>query len=125
MVIGVFQNIADLGREDRLIEDLMSNATEKDPTPDLVEGIFTLDKTSYYDRCCKKNLPDSAIKQKIVVYDRRSLYLFDHNTSFRKLVVALAGSNAFEAFIVLAIFFNSIILAITDYSDRDNETVYN
>lgn len=103
----------------------MNTAAEKDPTPDLVEGIFTLDKTSYYDRFCKKNLPESAKKQKIVIYDRRSLYLFDHNTWFRKWVVALAGSNAFEAFIVLAIFFNSIVLAITDYGDRDNETAYN
>lgn len=60
-----------------------------------------------------------------MVYDRRAIYLFDHETSFRQLMVAVINSNLFEGLIVLAIFINSIVLAITDYSDRDNLTGYN
>ena len=62
---------------------------------------------------------------KKVVFDRRSLYLFDHETRFRQLIVRFTQSNLFETLIVLAIFLNSMVLAITDYSDRDAETPYN
>ena len=39
--------------------------------------------------------------------------------------MALTHTNLFEAIIVLAIFLNSLVLAITDYSDRNNKTEYN
>ena len=66
----------------------------------------------------KKESHDSV---KIVIFDKRSLYLFDHKSSFRKCIVKVTQSNLFDSFIVLAIFLNSLILAITDYSDRSNE----
>ena len=37
----------------------------------------------------------------------------------------MTHTNLFEGFIVLAIFLNSLILAVNDYSDRNNETEYN
>ena len=47
--------------------------------------------------------------------------MFDHKSKFRKFIVKVTQSNIFDSFIVLAIFLNSLILAITDYSDRSNE----
>lgn len=44
-----------------------------DPTPDLIEGIFHVNQTNMFLRCiCKKK---SSSKDKIVVYDYRSLYM--------------------------------------------------
>lgn len=60
-----------------------------------------------------------------MIYDRRSLYLFDHKTWFRQMIVAITQSDLFEALIVLAIFLNSILLSVKDYKDKENETEYN
>ena len=80
------------------------------------------------ERCRRRRSPEDEPPEKnfkIVIFDKRSLYLFDHETMFRKWIVYLTQSNIFDAVIVLAIFFNSAILAVTDYSDRDNEKEYN
>ena len=114
----------DAGRDKMIFRDLMEKKKEIDKTPDLVEGIFYLKRDSFFDTCqCRDK---SAIPQpNIVVYDRRSLFLFHHKTGFRKFMVRLTHSNCFEALIVLAIFLNSLVLACTDLSDRENETAYN
>ena len=101
----------------------------EDPTPDFEEGIFIIDKTSCIKQCRQEYTLDNfdQIKSesneniKIVIFDKRSLYLFDHKSKFRKFIVKVTQSNIFDSFIVLAIFLNSLILAITDYSDRSNE----
>lgn len=62
---------------------------------------------------------------KIVIFDRKSLYLFDHKNRFRNWIVQVTQSNIFDSVIVLAIFLNSLVLAVTDYSDRDNQLGYN
>ena len=60
-----------------------------------------------------------------MVYDHRSLYLFSHKSAFRQAIIRLTHSNTFESIIVLIIFANSLVLAMTDYSDRENLTEYN
>ena len=114
---------------DSVRDDVIYNKEAKaqhsyvDQNPDLVEGIFHIDKTSCVERCRRRKSGDAPPEKnfKIVIFDRRSLYLFDHETRFRKWIVYLTQSNMFDAVIVLAIFFNSAVLAVTDYSDRDNE----
>ena len=106
----------------------MAERGYEDPTPDKVEGIFYIDKTSCFSKICKKKNDETYPSQdtdSIYIYDRKSLYLFDHQTFFRRWIVSLTHTNFFEAIIVLAIIFNSIIMAITDYNDRSNETEYN
>ena len=60
-----------------------------------------------------------------MVFDNRSLYLFDHRTKFRHFMVRAVHNPIFENTIILAIALNSIALSIYNYSDRDNETEYN
>lgn len=64
-------------RDESIFKDIMAENKEVDPTPDLVEGIFYLEQRSCFDRCSSKSA-DELKKTKIVVYDRRSLFLFDH-----------------------------------------------
>lgn len=40
-------------------------------------------------------------------------------------IVNFSSSNMFENFIIFLILFNTIVLAIYDYEDRDNLTTYN
>ena len=63
-----------------MFKEIMAERGYIDPTPDKVEGIFYLNQTSCFSRCCckdKKNKdPSQANKDsevKIVIYDRRSL----------------------------------------------------
>ena len=106
----------------------MAVKSKVDPNPDLVEGIFYLHQSSTFQKwfnCKASDEPIDHLTDKIVINDRRSLYLFDHKTKFRKFIVGLTHTNLFEAIIVIAIFFNSLVMAVTDYSDRQNETEYN
>ena len=99
-----------------------------DPRPDLVEGIFYVDKSICFNKCCKSKEKYAATAEDfntIFIYDRKSLFLFDHETCFRKNIVLMTHANLFEGIIVLAIFLNSVVLAITDYSDRSNDTEFN
>lgn len=64
-------------------------------------------------------------KRKIVVYDNRSLYLFRQTSKFRQAILRITHSNTFESIIVFIIFLNSLVLAMTDYGDRENLTDYN
>jgi hypothetical protein len=57
--------------------------------------------------------------QKVVIYDVRSLYLFDHKNVFRRGVIALAESKIFANIIMILILINSVLLACYDYSDRE------
>lgn len=96
-----------------------------DPTPDFVEGIFYINKTPCRPRYCKRESDTKIYKPKVVIFDRRSLYLFHTDTCCRQWMVTITQGNIFDGFIVLSIFLNSIVLAVTDYSDRDNELEYN
>jgi hypothetical protein len=51
--------------------------------------------------------------------------MFHFSQRFRKAVVWITTHSVFDAVILLLIFANSIFLAVTDYSDRDNLTTRN
>ena len=63
--------------------------------------------------------------QKIVIYDRKSLYLFHHKTTFRRVIVGIAEAKAFDMFILLLILINSAGMLMYDYKDRENKQPYN
>ena len=94
-----------------------------DPTPNLVEGIFSVNQTNIFMRCCSKKRSEKP--DKIHVYDRRALFFLHFKNKVRIELVAFTSSNLFENFIILLIFANTIILAIYDYEDRDNLTPHN
>ena len=52
---------------------------------------------------------------KIVVYDARSLYLFSHDTKFRRTIVTIIETKLFDQIILSLIILNSIALACYDY----------
>lgn len=123
-----FKTAVESKRADRLYQELMAVKNKADPNPDLVEGIFYLRQSSTCSKwfnCKASDKPNDNLTDKIVIYDRCSVYLFDHKTQFRKLIVGLTHTNLFEAIIVLAIFLNSLVMALTDYNDRDNLTLHN
>ena len=60
-----------------------------------------------------------------MIYDYRALYCLHFKNRFRQEIVYFSNSSFFENFIILLIFLNSVVLAIYDYEDRDNLTVYN
>jgi hypothetical protein len=62
---------------------------------------------------------------KIVVYDRKSLYLFYHKTTTRRVLVGIAEAKAFDLFILLLILINSAGMIMYDYKDRSNQCRYN
>ena len=53
---------------------------------------------------------------KIVVYDRKSLYLFHHENKFRRIIVAIVESKTFENVILFLIVVNSLCYTFQDYS---------
>ena len=64
----------------------MAVKSKEDPYPDLVEGIFYLQKSNTCERwfkCKISEKPQDPQTDKIVIYDRRSVYLFDHKSRFR------------------------------------------
>lgn len=100
----------------------------KDPTPDLIEGIFKVNQKNIFVRCCsrKRGLKSGEEERvKIVIYDYRSLFVLHFKNKARIELVNFTSSPLFENFIILLIFINSIILAIYDYNDRDHEKTYN
>ena len=62
---------------------------------------------------------------KVVVYDRKSVYLFHHKSWLRRRVVGIVESNVFNNVILTLIVLNSIVLALYNYSDRDNSCTWN
>lgn len=53
------------------------------------------------------------------------MYCCRDKSRFRQATIRLTHSNTFESFVVFIIFLNSLVLAMTDYGDRDNLTDYN
>ena len=45
---------------------------------------------------------------KIVIYESKSLYLFHHESKFRRIIVAIVESKTFENVILMLIVFNSL-----------------
>ena len=70
---------------------------------------------------CQKRKPAT----KILVFDAASLYLFRFDTLLRQKVVQLSVHPLFENGVIVAIFCNSIVLAIYNYDDRENLTEFN
>ena len=65
------------------------------------------------------------LDRKFVVYDKASLGLFKSNTWIRRKIVWITCWPWFDSFITIMIAINSLLLAATDYSDRDNLTPRN
>lgn len=120
--MGLIKNNGGDHREREVINVIKEDIWQ-DPTPDLIEGIFKVPQTNMFVRCCSKNR--SSKQDKTFVYDYRSLYCLHFKNPVRIELVNFACSNMFENVIILLIFFNSIVLAIYDYDDRDNLTDWN
>ena len=60
-----------------------------------------------------------------VKYDFRSLFCLHFKNKFRIGLVWLTEWKVFDIFIMLVILGNSVLLAMTDYSDRDNQGNFN
>jgi hypothetical protein len=65
------------------------------------------------------------LDRKFVIYDKNSLGIFKADSWFRKKVVWLICWPWFDNFIIIMITINSLLLAATDYSDRDNLSKWN
>jgi hypothetical protein len=63
--------------------------------------------------------------RKISVYDAKSIYLFHHDTCFRRLIVGIVEDRLFDITILLLIAVNSISLVMIDYTDANNDTQWN
>ena len=115
------------GVEDRLEREKIQQIIADewvDPSPDFVEGIFSLNPVIFFMRSCKKSEVNKAVP-KTVVYDYRSLFCLHYKNPLRVELVNFTCSNMFENFVILLIFLNSIVLAMYDYDDRDNLTEWN
>lgn len=89
----------------------MEDEIEVDKTPNLVEGIFIVKKKTFFEViCCKK--PKS--NPKICVYDARSLYIFDHESWLRNIIVTITESKIFEYLIIVVILLSTIIMLCED-----------
>ena len=60
---------------------------------------------------------------KILYYDKRSLYLFSEKNKLRKCIVWLVESKAFKIFILTTVLVNSILMASHSYEYRINPEV--
>ena len=67
-----------------------------------------------------EGLKDEYGHSKFVVYDKRSLFVFGAETTFRNAIVWLTCWPGFDNFIIVMITVNSLFLAAYDYGDRDN-----
>jgi len=59
---------------------------------------------------------------KIVVYDWKSLYLFDEKTRCRRILVAIVESKIFENIILVLIILNSLCYTIRDYAKPSGDS---
>ena len=62
---------------------------------------------------------------KRVVYDARSLKLFDYKSRFRKNVVWLTEAEWFDSIVIVMIIVGSICMALYDFSDPNSQTDHN
>lgn len=54
-VLAKFKNaIGSKKKDEEIFNELLGDGSYHDPTPDLVEGIFYLDKSNFLDRCFTK-----------------------------------------------------------------------
>lgn len=59
------------------------------------------------------------------MFDEKSLGLFSYESNFRKSVVFLTEWKRFDQIIIGLILVGSIMQAAYDYSDLNNQTLYN
>lgn len=77
-----------------------------------------------------KEKPDGALfyfrqfPNKIMIYDESSCNVFDKGP-IRNCIVYISVHPCFENIIIIAIFLNSLLLAIYDYGDRQNKNLLN
>jgi len=74
-------------------------------------------KLSEHFKRMKTKLEKWEYANKIVVYDAKSLYLFHHETKFRRIIVAIVESKTFENIILTLIILNSLCYTFQDYSE--------
>ena len=121
----VYKSVDNIEKEEQLeLEDILEKDEESsdDDANYKPEGIFYIKQYSCLEMC-RGQKPDR--KETIFVFDYCSCYIFSAKSGFRKWIVGVSVSSIFENIIILAIGLNSIVLAIYDYDDRDNEEEYN
>lgn len=106
-----------------VIDDILHRPDESsDESVYQEEGIFEIQ-----EQTCSQILTFQRQKPstKYLVFDVASLYCFRYDTFLRQKVVQLSVNPLFENGVIVAIFCNSIVLAIYNYDDRENLTEFN
>ena len=96
--------------------------TFADPTPGFVEGIFFV-KVSSWTNILRCRRPFFQIKT--CVYDARSLYLIDHKTKLRNMIVTITESTEFKNLTLAIILLTTLTQVIYKYEDPESTTFYN
>ena len=73
----------------------------------------------------KQNTGFFYVHGKRVIYDKRSLGCFSHESWFREQIVWLTEWQWFDTFILIIILVNSICMAAYDFQDPQNLTTRN
>ena len=106
------------------LDDMVEERPNKleDPNPDYEEGIFFVPVRDWGQivRCRERK-----VSVKICVYDAKPLFMFNHKTRLRQLVVNFTESSEFQNFTILVIMLTTVTLIIYDYSDRNSNSHYN
>lgn len=104
-----------------MVQEAPEIKKSNDEGPEIIEGFFLVpEKTLASVLKCQK-----PKEERILVYEHKSVFIFDHRTILRQSLVNMIHNPVFEYTIILAILVNSLLLAIYDYKDRDNLTEYN
>ena len=106
-LIGIDNRLKESLRFQEMVEDDLDYL--HDANPNYQEGIFFIKRKTLRELLCCR--PPKQ-KQKIKVYDARSLFLFHHDTSFRRFIVQTVESKVFQNFILLVILCTTITLML-------------
>ncbi len=106
-LVGIDNRLKESLRFQEMVEDDLDYL--HDTNPNYVEGIFFIRRKTLRELfCCR---PPKQ-KQKIKVYDARSLFIFHHDTAFRRFIVQIVESKVFQNFILLVIMCTTITLML-------------
>jgi hypothetical protein len=106
-LVGIDNRLKESLRFQEMVEDDLDYL--HDTNPNYVEGIFFIRRKTLRELfCCR---PPKQ-KQKIKVYDARSLFIFHHDTTFRRFIVQIVESKVFQNFILLVIMCTTITLML-------------
>ena len=72
-----------------------------------------------------KNLKKFEANGKVVYLDKNALYIFKRSNAFRQFCFEVISNKWFEYVIMSAIIGNSVVLALNDYEDANNDKNWN